>query len=325
MVVFPHGEVPRAAVIPVGDPSPAACETVAETLRETFEMPAPVRAPLEKPPEDDSTDGNVGSFFDALEAEAEGLDIAIGVTDSYITMRNGQFGLFGVGLEFESLGIVSTARLLDGGSLTDLERERLGKETLSVVGTTVGLRTHFHADDDGQPCAVEHGAGLDGFDAAPATYCDECWTALTDESTAPGPDEWVVQPPGTKIERKWWDPLLLPLGLVFLAVIKFVELTRPVADRIPRPGPGWARALPEPVHEIYRIAKFWTNVVLYLGAIVGWLLIGLSVADRILGGELSDAAAVLLLAVGAILGVITVWIVKGICAGLWVVASEAWA
>lgn len=340
MVVFPHGDVPHAAVIPIGEPPSAACAAVAETLRETFEMPVPVEQPLERPDGNDPDTGNVRAYLRQLEDETDGIDLAIGVTDGRLTQTAGdtpQWGLFGVGYEFGTVGIVSTARLVEGATLSELERKRLATETLSVVGTMLGLRSRVHGDDD-SPCAVAPGESRRELDAAPASYCTACWNALTDGTTAPKPDDWIVREPDesdTSVvgdehdERKWWHYLLIPVGFVVLAAIKGIALLEPVVKRLPRPGTGSRRDIPQPIHTGYRIVTFWTNVVLYLGAIVGWSVVIVSIHDRFLGAGFSDAGLVGLLVGSVVLGVYTAWIIKAIVGGLYdavrVVAAEEWS
>lgn len=343
MTVFPHDNAPHVAVIPVGDPSAAACTEVAETLRETFEMRVPIEAPIEGPSRMESGDYRARRVLEHLGDETPGLDLAVGVTESRIRMSRDQTAVFGVAGEFETVGVVSTARLLEGTEPTDLERERLAKETRSVAGTMLGLRTHLHEGGDGQPCAVAPGVTRRQLDAAPTTYCDDCRNALTDASTfpkPPTPDDWTVR---TRVEsdeavagggdghsgRTWVDYLLAPIGLVVIAVIEFVALLGPVVERLPRPGTGSARDLPESVHTIYRIVTFWTNIVLYLASIVCWLLLTVTVHDRLFGPEFTDPAAIGIVLVSVVLGVFTTWMVKGIIGGLYdglrVVAAEEWS
>ncbi|WP_226004515.1 peptidase zinc-dependent [Natrinema salinisoli] len=341
MTVFPHGNTPRTVVIPVGDPSPAACEEVAEALRETFELPVPIRDPIEAPPRTDSN-AHVGRrFLEYLRDETSDADLAVGVTDERIRMSRDQTALFGVAGEFDTVGVVSTARLLEGREPTDLECERLAKEGRSVVGTMLGLRTYLHMRGEDQPCVVAPGETRRQLDAAPTTYCEDCWNALTDDATYPKPpvpDDWVVRTnaesdaTGTDADgnrRAWVDYLLAPIGFAVLAVIEFVALLGPVVDRLPRPGTGSARDLPESVHTIYRITKFWSNVALYLGSAFCWLLVTVSVHDRIFGPDLSDGVAIGLLLLSVVLGVYTAWFVKAIVGGIYdglrVVAAEEWS
>ncbi|WP_222916589.1 peptidase zinc-dependent [Natrinema sp. SYSU A 869] len=341
MTIFPHDNTPHAAVIPVGDPSPAACEEVAETLRETFEMQVPIRQPIEEPSRTGSDDHRASWVLKHIEDETPAVDLAVGVTESRIRMSRDQTAVFGVAAEFETVGVVSTARLLEGTEPTDLERERLAKETRSVAGTMLGLRTHLHDGGDGQPCAVAPGTTRRQLDAAPATYCEDCRNALTDASTypkPPTPDDWTVR---TRAEsdgpaagddrsgRTWVDYLLAPIGFVIIGVIEFVALLGPVVNRLPRPGTGSTRDLPESVHTIYRTAKFWTNIVLYLASIFCWLLLTVSVHDRFFGPEFSDPAAIGIVLVSIVFGVFTAWMIKGIVGGIYdglrVVADEEWS
>lgn len=332
MVVFPHGTAPRTAVIPVGEPDPDACEAVAETLRETFEFPVPIRQPIDAPLEDgegdeddengrDAADGE--RLLEFLRRETDGVDLVVGVTDRPVALRSEGVPLFGVGLEFGTVGVVSTARLLEGSSLSALERERLGKEALSVVGTMLGLRTRLHEDDDGDPCVVAPGDARFELDRAPDTYCEDCRSALTGESATlepPAPDDWVVRPrgasPADRDGLRWWEYPLVPIGLVVVAVTEFVARLGPIVGRLPGPGIESVRDLPQPVHTVYRIVSFWTNVALYLGAILCWLIAIVSVHDRFVGSEFSDAGIVGLLLAGLLLGAFTALLIKGIVGGI---------
>lgn len=341
MAVFPHGNTPRTVVIPVGDPSPAACEEVAEALRETFELPVPIRDSIEAPPRTDSN-AHVGRrFLEYLGDETPDADLAVGVTDERIRMSRDQTALFGVAGEFDTVGVVSTARLLEGTEPTDLERERLAKEARSVVGTMLGLRTYLHMRGEDQPCVVAPGETRRQLDAAPTTYCEDCWNALTDDATYPKPpvpDDWVVRTDAESDvtgadadgnRRTWVDYLLAPIGFAVIAVIEFIALLGPVVNRFPRPGTGSARDLPQSVHTIYRLVEFWTNVVLYLGSILCWLVVSVSVHDRVFGPEYSDLGTGAVLLVGVVLGVYTAWFVKAIVGGIYdglrVVAAEEWS
>ncbi|MDF9744945.1 peptidase zinc-dependent [Natrinema salsiterrestre] len=337
MTVFPHGNTPRTVVIPVGDPSPAACEEVAKALRETFEFPVPIRDSIGAPPRTDSN-AHVGrGFLEYLRGETPDADLAVGVTDERIKMSRDQTALFGVAGEFDRVGVVSTARLLEGREPTALERERLAKEARSVVGTMLGLRTYLHTRREDRPCVVAPGETRRQLDSAPTTYCEDCRNALTDDATypkPPAPGDWTVRtraesdasgPEADGDRRTWVDYLLAPIGFAVIAVIEFVALSGPVVDRLPRPGTGSARDLPESAHEIYRAVTFWANAVLYLGSAFCWLFVTVSVHDRIFGPDLSDGVAIGLLLLSVALGVFTAWFVKGIVGGLRFVAAEEWS
>lgn len=333
MSVFPHGTSPRAAVIPVGDPAPAACEAVAEALGETFELSVPVRAAID-PPRDEASVADANRYLEFLATETDGIDLAVAVTDRRIGLRPDRVPLFGVGREFGTVGVVSTARLLEGADPSALERERLAKEARSVAGTMLGVRTQYHHEADGRPCVVAPGNARYQLDEAPSTYCEDCWDALTGASSSlepPRPDDWAVarrEVGGEEDEFQWWQYLLAPIGFALLAVIRIVGLLQPVADRVPRPGTGSVRDLPQPVHTLYRIVRFWTNVALYLGAIVCWLYVSVSIHDRLFGTEFSDAGIVALLIACVLAGVFTGWMIKGILGGivdgLRLIAAEEW-
>jgi hypothetical protein len=138
MTVFPHGNAPRTVVRPVGDPSPVACEEVAETLRETFETSVPSQDSIEDPRETDSNATGARRLLERIREDAPAADLAIEVTDSRVRRSPDEGALFGVALEFDTVGVVSTARLVEATEPTDLER--LAKEARSVACSVPVLR-----------------------------------------------------------------------------------------------------------------------------------------------------------------------------------------
>ncbi|WP_436345513.1 peptidase zinc-dependent [Natronorubrum sp. FCH18a] len=342
MAVFPHG-TPRVAVVPIGEPPATACDVVAETLRETFELSVPIRQAIDAPLDAASDDANAEPFLECVRDETEGIDLAIGVTDAALRQHASDPPLFGVGLEFGTVGVVSTARLLEGAEPSALECERLAKEALSVAGTTFGLRTYLHDgsdtddygetendEDDEQPCVVAPGDALFQLDGTPATYCDDCRAALTNESPffePPRPDAWVVRPRDEEVltfadrwargERRWRDYPLLAMGFVVATARPIGSGVRSVLGRLPRPGSISARQLPQPVHTTYRIVRFWTNIFCYLGCIVVWLYALVTVHDWLFGSAYSTVGLVGVLGGGLVAGIVTGLFLKAIAAGVY--------
>ncbi|ELY41140.1 zinc metalloprotease [Natronorubrum tibetense] len=343
MAVFPHGTSPRVAVVPIGDPPATACDAVAETLRETFELAVPIRRTIEAPPVAESDDANAEPFLEYVRDETEDIDLAVGVTDAALRQHAYEPPLFGVGLEFGTVGVVSTARLLEGDEPSALECDRLAKETLSVAGTTFGLRTYLHdgsdTDDygeaksggnDEEPCVVAPGDALFQLDGTPATYCDDCWDALANESPffePPRPDAWAIRPRGEETltvadrwangERRWREYPLMAVGLVVVAARPIGTRIRSVLGWLPRPGTISARRVPQPVHTIYRIVRFWTNVFYYLSCVLVWLYALVTVHDWLLGPEYSTPALVAVLGGGLVAGIVTALFLKAIAAGFY--------
>lgn len=347
MVVFPHGNAPSVAVVPIGDPETTACEAVAETLRETFEIPVAVHNSVKAPVEDASR-GDAGEYLEYVsEACGEGTDLAIGVTAAPLDLRL-ERSLFGVAVDAGETAVLSTYRLVDGDDdLTAVERERIEKEIKSLAGKLFSLRTHRddgdepHRDDDpprsdgNEPpsCVMEAGDDLRRMDAAPETYCDECWTALTDASSypkPPKPDGWSVRSREyesfqtaarwARGDTTWRDYPWMALGYVVVTLEEVGKRLRPLVRALPTDYS--ARDLPQSVHTFYRVARFWGNIVLYLVTIFLWLVALVSAYELLLGSAPSDTAALAVFAASLLVGVVSVWIVKGIASGAYFVLRE---
>ena len=356
MAVFPHGSAPRVAVVPIGDPPTTACEAVAATLRETFDLSVPIRQGIDAPAVGesaaDSPRGNAGPFLESLEDETGGIDLAVGVTETPLRTHPSDRPLFGLGLEFGRVGVVSTAGLVDGDESGGFEsgsdesdgyesdsdrpsalgRERLATETLAVAGAMLGLRTYLHGTDvrAERPCAGSASDALAQLDAAPASYCEDCRRALTGESPVlepPGSDGWIVRPRDEAVfaftdrwargEPKWRDYPLMGTGLLVVNAERLGSRLRALLGRLSRPVSVSARDLPRPVRATYRIAQFWSTVACYLFWIFVWLRAFVDVHAGLFGTAFSAGGLVALLAVGVVLGIVTGRFVEAIAGGFY--------
>ncbi|QSX00091.1 peptidase zinc-dependent [Haloterrigena alkaliphila] len=350
MAVFPHGSAPRVAVVPIGDPPTTACETVAATLSETFDLSVPIRQGIDAPADKSAADsprGNAEPFLESLGDETDGIDLAVGVTETPLRTHPSDRALFGLGLEFGPVGVVSTAGLFSGDESDDngsdeygsdgdepsaLERERLATETLAVAGAMLGLRTSLHGTDvrAEQPCAGSANDALDQLDAAPASYCEDCRRALTGESPVlepPGPDGWIVRPRHEAVfafadrwargEPKWRDYPLMGTGLLVVNAERLGSRLRAHLGRLPRPGSVSTRDLPRPVRATYRIAHCWSTVACYLFWIFVWLRAFVDVHAGLFGTAFSAGGLVALVAVGVVLGIVTGRFVAAIAGGFY--------
>lgn len=326
MTVFPHDEVLDAVVVPVGDPDRSACETVSDALRDAFGIHADVVGSIAAPTPWESEDyPHLRQAIDAVQESHEDRDLAIGVTDER-TVQGVDEPAFGGGIAGGSCGLISTYHL--DATNQELRTERIRKETLSVAAKLFDVKTHREEDLEGDPeCVLQHRNAVAGLDEAPDTYCEACWSKLTDDSSYPKPPEppdWVVMSEDLEqvldalrtVERgtTWRDYPWLALGYVGYWLGRGWQA---IASPISGVTGVSARDMPQWVHTFYRTARFWGNLGLFFVGVLLWMGVLASAHDAVFGPEISDPVLYGIVILGLAFGVVTVWILKGIALGLY--------